>query len=257
MKLLASDYDGTLRTESKVSEQDKKAIHEWRKAGNIFGIVTGRSMESIRNEIAQNNIEIDFVVGNNGGVVYDADFQELQSKYIQFDKAKDIIAYLRREVCISYVLNDGYYRSKVVLDAEREDIKYASFTGNLSEAEVLHNRKIAQIVASLDKDEDCERIANHINAYFKGYAVGFRNINCVDIAPYGVSKSTGLSYMVKHLHIPVQQVYTIGDSYNDIAMLETYHGYAMKQAPLQVKSYADQVVNSVADCINHLQLSEN
>ena len=38
MKILASDYDGTLRTEELVAEKDIEAIARFRKAGNLFGL---------------------------------------------------------------------------------------------------------------------------------------------------------------------------------------------------------------------------
>ena len=95
MKILASDYDGTLRTEELVDINDVHAIHEFRAAGNMFGLVTGRSMESIQTEIQKNKIEFDFIVANNGGVIYDRDFQRLQVLYMDFNKALDIIAYIK------------------------------------------------------------------------------------------------------------------------------------------------------------------
>ncbi len=51
MKILASDYDGTLRTGKCVSEENVEAIRAFRAHGNAFGIVTGRSVETIRQEI--------------------------------------------------------------------------------------------------------------------------------------------------------------------------------------------------------------
>lgn len=256
MKILASDYDGTFRVDNVVTKENIEAVHAWRKAGNAFGMVSGRSMESIRKEIEEHGIEVDFVVGNNGGVIYSKEFEELKSYYIPFEKAKEIISYLRREVCISYVLNNGYHRCKVVLDETAEDKKYAQMNMTLSEADILKEKRIAQIVASIEKPEDTERIANYINAHFKGYACGYRNINCVDITPYGVSKSTGLSYMVKKLQVLLKDVYAIGDSFNDIPMLDTFHGIAMQQAPMQVKSYTEMEVASVAECIQKL-LTQN
>lgn len=252
MKILASDYDGTFRVHNVVTKENIEAVHAWRAAGNVFGLVSGRSMESIRKEIELHQIEVDFVIGNNGGVIYSKDFEELKSYYIPFEKAEEIIAYLRRETCISYVLNNGYYRAKVVLDETREDAKYAQVVMTLSEEDILKEKRIAQIVASVDNGEDSERIANYINAHFKGYACGYRNINCVDITPYGVSKATGLSYMVKKLHVHPKDVYAIGDSFNDIPMLETYHGIAMEQAPAQVKSYSEMEAVSVSACIDTL-----
>lgn len=252
MKILASDYDGTFRVDNEVSKENIEAVHAWRKAGNAFGFVSGRSMESIRREIEEHGIEIDFVIGNNGGVIYDKDFTEIKSYYIPFEKAMDITSYLKKESCVSYVLNNGYHRAKVVLDETKEDSKYANVKLQISEQDILRGKKIAQIVASLEKSEDGERIANYINGHFKGYACGYRNIHCVDITPHGVSKATGLAYMVKKLQVEKEQVYAIGDSYNDIPMLETFHGIAMKEAPMQVKSYTEMEAKSVSEAIQKL-----
>lgn len=252
MKVFASDFDGTLKYPHDVSQEDKDAIKAWRQKGNAFGIVTGRSMESIQSDLIKNEIDVDFVIGNNGGAIYDAQFRELKTFYIDFTKAKEIIAYLKSETCISYVVNDGYARAKVLLDPSREDKKYANFQSTISEADIFEKRHVAQIVTSLASDEDTTRIASYINAHFNAYAVGFRNVNCVDIAPYGVSKATGVAYMMKHLHLKTDDVYAIGDSYNDVPMIETFHGFAMEHAPTQVKSYAENSVTTVAQAINQV-----
>lgn len=242
MKIFASDYDGTLRTEETVSEENKQAIARWRKAGNLFVLVSGRSLESMQKEIEVNQFEVDYIIGNNGGAIYDADFHEIKSYYFPFRQALDIISYIKQERTISYVLNDGFHRSKTILDPSREDQKYAHTSMTFCEAEILANQKIAQIVVSLDCDADTRRIADHINSTFGQFACAYRNINCVDVAPYGVSKSTGLFYIVAKTKVNKEDVYTIGDSFNDIPMLETFHGFAMDQAPAQVKSYAKHIV---------------
>ena len=48
MKIIASDYDGTINYQGRVSEEDKAAIRKFRQAGNKFGIVTGRDAELSR-----------------------------------------------------------------------------------------------------------------------------------------------------------------------------------------------------------------
>ena len=153
---------------------------------------------------------------------------------------------------ISYVMNDGFYRAKCVVDEMREDKKYANTKTAKTEAEILAKRKIAQLVVSLDEESDCERIANYINATFGDVACAYRNINCVDVAPYGISKATGLSYMGAYFNVDSFDVYTIGDSFNDIPMLSTYYGFAMEKAVNQVKSYAKATVAQVGDAINLL-----
>ncbi len=249
MKIFASDYDGTLRCEELVAAQDKEAIQAWQREGNLFGIVTGRSMESMREEAKRNLLHADFYVGNNGGAVYDSAFREIKTYYFPFMKAMDILHYIRNERIISYVLNDGYYRAKKVIDPTREDKKYANTKTTLSEDEILNKRKIAQIVVSLDDEADGRRIADYINATFHNVACAYRNVNCVDITPYGISKATGLAYMIHHYQMKSEAVYTIGDSYNDIPMLSTYYGYAMENATNQVKSYAKDTAGSVNEAI--------
>ena len=48
MKILASDYDGTLRTGVLVDKKDRYAIVKFQKDVKHFGIVPGRSMESLQ-----------------------------------------------------------------------------------------------------------------------------------------------------------------------------------------------------------------
>ena len=74
MKIFASDYDGTLRLGDLVSQYDKNAIAKWQKQGNLFGLVSGRSMESMREEAVKNDLHADFYIGNNGGAVFYKDF---------------------------------------------------------------------------------------------------------------------------------------------------------------------------------------
>lgn len=249
MKLFASDYDGTLKINGHMSDENKQAIDVWRSHGNKFALVTGRSMESIQKEIEDYALQVDYIVGNNGGAVYDHEFHEINTHYFPFDQVLHILDYITSETSISYVLNDGFYRAKKVLDPKREDRKYAHTQTTKTVEELLEHKKIAQIVVSLDQDEDTKRIANYINANFAMTANAYRNVNCVDIAPYGVSKATGIYEILHQEGYDKNDVYAIGDSFNDIAMLETFFGIAMAHAPLQVKSYADMEATSVDQAI--------
>ncbi len=47
MKLIASDFDGTITRYGKVWEEDLAAIQKWRAEGNLFGIVSGRDLFGI------------------------------------------------------------------------------------------------------------------------------------------------------------------------------------------------------------------
>ena len=253
MKVLASDYDGTLRTEEAVDVNAVHAIQKFREKGNLFGLVTGRSMESIQKEIANNKIEFDFIVGNNGGVIYDKDFNRLECVYMDFNKALDIISYIKTLDCVSYVINDGFHRFKFSVDKNQIDHKYGNLKDTTEkEEEILDRGKIAQLVISLNDQMLADEISHYINTNFKGFAVAYVNINCVDIVPVGVSKAEGLYFIEQHLGLEHDDIYAIGDSFNDIPMLEEFHGCAVAHARSEIIDSAEHVFLSIEECIAYL-----
>lgn len=252
MKILASDYDGTLRTGEVLSKTNIKAIERFRQAGHAFGIVTGRSMESIRNEIEHYSLQLDFLIANNGGVIYDGDFTKIKDSYIDFDKAIHLIDYLHTLACASFVINDGYRRCRIVLDESQEDIKYGKLDSTLTYDDVLKEKKIAQIVLSLGNDAYAHEIADYINKEYKDYMSAYVNINCIDIVPYGISKGKGLQFIEQYKNYVHEDMYAIGDSYNDIPMIEAFHGLCVSHALDEIKAHAELVVDEVSNAIDYL-----
>ena len=101
--------------------------------------------------------------------------------------------------------------------------------------QILDRGKIAQLVVSLNDTILAEEIAHYINANFKGYATAFINVNCVDIVPHGVSKAEGLYYIEDHFGLDHDAIYAIGDSFNDLPMLEEFHGSTLSHARSVIK----------------------
>ncbi len=253
MKILASDYDGTLRTAEYVSKEDIEAIKKFQEAGNLFGIVTGRSMESLKNEIERNGFTYDFIVTNNGGVIYDKDQNLLQCNYMDFDKALHIIEYIKTLPCVSYVINDGFHRYKYTVDDHQVDHKYGNVKDtSVLQEEIFKKKKIAQLVISLNDVDLAHQVSEYINSEYKGYAVAYINVNCVDIVPEGVSKAEGLGYIEKHLGLQHEDIHAIGDSYNDLPMLHAFAGCTVKNAKETIQEEIGIVYENVADCIDHL-----
>lgn len=93
----------------------------------------------------------------------------------------------------------------------------------------------------------------------------FLNVNCstsnpnyLEIVNKSVSKSNALKIISKKLSIPINQTLAIGDSENDLPMIENAGvGVAMRNAPLNVKKKAKWVVKDnneggIAQTINFL-----
>lgn len=249
MKLAATDYDGTLNINHQVSNENKQAIEQFRSSGNLFGIVTGRSPESIINEIKKEELQLDYLIANNGGVVFDSQMNLLKSDTMDFEQALRIIDYIRTCNCASYVINDGFYRAKVIVNPELEDKKYGNTTQFKSAEEILNNKKIAQLVISLYDHELAKEIQQYINTHFKDYAIAYTNVNCVDIAPVHVSKAEGLRFLAHHFNLDEDNIYTIGDAMNDLPMLRAYHGYCVANASDELKENIGLVVADVAEML--------
>lgn len=250
MKLLAVDYDGTLRRGDVVSDRNKAALKKWHAHGNLFGIVTGRSLESIQREILKNELQVDFLITNNGGVQADGNGNVLSIATISFDAALDIINYIKTLDCISYVLNDGVSRSRSVLKNGIADMKYGNQDVMRSEDDLLKEKQVAQIVISVDNNEINHRYAQAINERFNDFVEAFPNLYCVDIVPKGISKAEGIRNMLTASGLSVDEVICAGDQFNDYSMLQKFKGYTFHDSPKELQELAFKVINEVADVVD-------
>lgn len=73
MKIVASDYDGTLYSQGHLLGDVVSAVTEWRQNGNLFGIATGRDFYMTISEVDKWGIPVDFYICMNGAAVYDHD----------------------------------------------------------------------------------------------------------------------------------------------------------------------------------------
>lgn len=241
MKLLATDYDGTLKFSDSILESDLEAIRRWREAGNLFAIVTGRSKESIDRELNRYEIPADYCITNNGGMVFDARGDMLMSSSLDTLMAIDLmfISHERPEI-VSYVVNDGLRRHKVTVHANLQDHRYPTLEPDWSEEDIMDSGRFAQLVYSCTTPEAALELAEQLNSHFSSVITAYANNFVVDIVPKGVSKAAGLEFVGSYADVDEDGIYCIGDSYNDIPMLEAFdHSAASAMAPADVKLAAD------------------
>lgn len=255
MKLLASDYDGTLRYGQDVMEKDIEALQEWKNKGNLFVIVTGRSYESIDAQIKKYQIPVDSVITNNGGMVFDKEGEILLSQYLDYDVCIEILHHVKQyDAIVSYVVNDGVHRHRIVLKQGVQDHRYPNLKPDLAEAELLDMGHFAQIVLSMSSVEASLHIASKINALYYDKVVAYPNNFVVDIVPKDVSKASGLEFISNLIEMKQEDIYTIGDGYNDIPLIEYgINGAVMAWADEDVKAHAKKEYNSISEMISDIK----
>lgn len=65
MKLLASDYDGTLYFEDGYKQEDLEAIRAFQKQGNMFGLCSGRPLRNLWS-LQSEALKFDFIIASSG-----------------------------------------------------------------------------------------------------------------------------------------------------------------------------------------------
>ncbi|MDE8329028.1 HAD-IIB family hydrolase [Erysipelothrix rhusiopathiae] len=250
IQVFASDYDGTLFRNSKVSQKDLEAIKAFQRRGHKFGIVTGRTIHSICAEIDKYGIPVDFIVGINGGIVLSYDHKELFLSNLNQNVVDSLIVDIEAFGVLFYGVNDGYRLSRVVMDASIQPV-----TPNIPLTDLLdlkHDRGVQAMYVVTQSQDKALALTNDINEkYGDRGVVAYQNVSAVDIGMRGISKATGLQKIIDYYRFD-GPIYTMGDSYNDIPMIKAFCGFVVSEGEPSVKAMGIADFPSVGDAIYSL-----
>lgn len=242
-QIVFSDYDGTIYiTEEKLSK-NIRAIAEYRKLGGKFVIVTGRSKTSVSNVIKQYNIPYDYIISNNGAVIYNSDMEKIYEQSISTNISNKIIEHLNTKENIEVFFYD-----------DEDKVEY-------------HNQKLLKLRIRTSDYELAQNIEDEINSIFRydvkahsafpGMYYDNHDFVIVDIVSRNAGKENAIKKLLEIMNIEKEEVVTIGDGRNDIAMIKEYNGYSMETAEVDVKKSASKVFRSVSDALEFLKNRKN
>ena len=243
IKLIASDYDGTLNRHG-ISERVRNAIEAWRAAGNLFGIVSGRGIYNIAAVLANDGLDCDFLIGNNGAVVGNGKGEVLLYTTEKAPLGREIAAFVMarggRQASVNYF--GGEY---LVVDGARkarhaDDERYKTL-------DHYEERDFTQISTYCDSIVEATLLCDLINETFGERVTALLNGVCIDIVPKGIDKAEGIRRLCGLWEISENAVCTVGDNYNDVAMLKAFRSYAVSNAVDYVKQIASAVVEDIAE----------
>jgi HAD superfamily hydrolase (TIGR01484 family) len=239
MKIIASDYDGTINCGG-VSQADREAIAKFRKAGNKFGVNTGRDLEMATWILYDMKDEIDFLICCRGGTILDGQGNIIFEKRQKIDQARhlEILNEARKYNLGNFNISDRYVRI------------YADRTQKTPPQFDLIDQ-FSQTNAWFMDDDSSKAFQEYIDKYHSDYMKAFRNGGAIDIPPLGSSKPTGIVEYANMIG-GVDEIYTVGDNLNDIPMLEAFCGFAVSNAKDEVKAIAKHQCNRVCDMIEFI-----
>ncbi|MCL2461853.1 MAG: HAD family hydrolase [Defluviitaleaceae bacterium] len=246
--LLASDLDGTLLNDaSEITDGVKKAVSLCVGNGGRFVIVSGRSRKSLR----RFEEELGLIrpgccgIGFNGGIVYDAHTREaLLDNRLDNALAMEIIAALQK-LTGNVVLYAGDR-----LFAEKNTPVNAAYSAHVRiPLEIAGLETITCPVSKiLTKGEPDELTA--IGLAMRQAVAGRAEMTrtsprLLEFGDLRSRKGVGLEFLCARLGVPMGEVIAVGDSENDLSMIECAGlGAAVANAADEVKAAAKYAANS-------------
>lgn len=243
MKIIASDYDGTFNHNG-IDENKRISVARWRKAGNLFGIISGRGYPSLKEVVDSNPFEYDFLICNNGAVIYDHDEKIVFETRCNGSYAKPLIKNMFKWGCPAANI-DRDIPFKVIND-NVDSAKKGEYTFETMPEITFFN----QISTYLDTVDNTTEVVNKIEAKYSDILTPLQNGTCIDIVPKGVTKAQGIYSLLKIVGATYDDVIAVGDNINDTHMITEFRSYAMENAVESIKALADYIVSDVTDIIN-------
>jgi Cof subfamily protein (haloacid dehalogenase superfamily) len=257
LKLFVTDLDGTLLGKSNhIIKQDIKAIDDLKNSDVDFAIASGRSDQDIT-EIMKLINQTAHRISQNGAFVYNKKNELLNGETFPLELSKQLFAAITMEehfVAVS-TADEIYTTMQTEITEEFEKNVYHPLTiePNLNSliGKTVHPSKITVI----GETTDILRLKDKMDQTFQGKMESFLSDKyCVDFVPKEITKGSGLTHLLNNLHIRPHEIACIGDSFNDIQMLQfTPNSYAMSTAHPEVQKHAAHVVNHVYEAIEHLR----
>lgn len=234
MKLIASDFDGTIFIDEKIKTEDIRAIRDFQDNGNLFGIVTGRTYHSLF-VLIEGKIAPDFVIANNGSHIFVKNGKEMTEilKYsLDQDKIMEVIDFYGRK-----------YQTRIFTDEDRAVDKIS----DLREGEEILSLAI---------------YSDHIleNPFQEDFSF-HKSIGVIDVINSAVSKQTGIEF-IKDFYEFDKEIIAIGDDFNDITFLEQTSlsfslNYVKEKEVLDAVNFKVEGIRELIENIDEFQKKPN
>lgn len=246
IKLVATDIDGTiLIPEGEFTQAVKSCVSELCQKGIKVVLVTGR-MNAAASKIAKDLGLNTPVVSYQGGLVVE-DGKKLYERYLTEHQTERILNWAAKENIHINLYNDD------VLYSENDCYEVQRYCNN------LHTERTIKPFSEIKKDKINKLLAidysnpERISRYEKELPNIFPDLYIVKSTPYFLefsnpeaSKQCAVEFLQKYWGLSKDEILTIGDQNNDIALLRAGGlKIAMGNATEELKSEADYITESV------------
>ncbi len=233
-RMLVSDYDGTFYVNDSQIQENIDAVNKFRNNKNLFVIATGNNYKHFLNVVQEKKIKYDYLILDQGSVIS--------------NKNDDIIY----SVCLKQEIAQKIYYELKKID-KKNTLKVC---GVNQEECYIDSDKITKILIKFDDIKSAQRTAemlikkykNNINAYVMIFTSSYR----VEIISGETDKEKAIKKIATLEGIKRNNIYTIGNGYNDISMINSFNGYCLNTSVDKLLKECNKHVDSVNELIYQL-----
>lgn len=242
-RVVALDVDGTLVSNANLmSPAVREAVRGIRDAGITTVISTGRAIPGVMNTAHKLGFGDGYAIASNGAIVFEYDPVEVLHS-VTFDATEAVRRVLEHipdamvaveEIGVGYRVSHPFPEGEITGRIVVEDV------------DALIAEPVTRvIIRSPDHSpEEFGRLVDDLGLADTNYYIGYTA--WLDLAPEGVSKASGLTFLCDRLGVAPSDVLAVGDGNNDLEMLLwAGRGVAMGQAPESVKVVADAITGTI------------
>lgn len=246
-QIIFFDIDGTISDEKtfEIPESTIKAMHLAKDNGHILIINTGRGSSTIEKQIK--NLPVDgFICGCGTEIIY-------HNKQIVLhqlsDNLKDTIVRETFNCHLETVLEGSHavyfpknLRDPMVINTKSHYLKHHF---NVKEYNHKSHPLFEKMALWFFLDSQIDRF---IEIFKNDLSFIRRDANFYEVIPLAYSKATGIKELIDLLNIPHQNTYAIGDSANDLTMLNYVHtSIAMGNSKKDLFPLVDYITSDIHD----------
>ena len=254
------DIDGTIVTEDArmlLPESTKYAISETRKKGNITFINSGRTAFNISKKVRE--------LGFDGCICGCGTYIEYGGEVLLHNKLEQSfcreIAELMRHCGVTpvYEHTDGYYfdDKAPVTDDLRDFLENfvesgIDITGRVEDDSFIFDKFVIWVNDGCDFELFKKEVGKYFSIIDRGHGF-YENV------PLGFSKATAIDLILKKLGIPYENAYAIGDSMNDLPMLQAVPNSIAMGGAEKIYPYVSYITtpieeDGIANALRHFGL---
>ncbi len=253
IKLVVLDLDGTLLTfDKQLPESTVETIKEVRRKGIDVVLSTGRAISTLSDFRERLGMTQGYTSGMNGGCIYFggelvkehrmrlSDGLHILRELKKIPEAADFIRIYDtpvRSVIEKESIFSDYYTKVTGLVPKLVDSFETALESDIYKVLVMTENSVLLGISELMNTRKPE-----------GINMFFSSENMLEFTPAEATKGNALRYLAKAYNVNLEETFAMGDSFNDISMLELA-GVAVcpKNADSEVKKYAHFVTDNDSD----------